>query len=82
LLVEPGKVIIRPLDYVPGYVVPDGHAAMTLIGSDGGLTGVSIPTPLGNYITSDGSGYPLFTGADGVYDAQPGGSTASRPGRW
>jgi hypothetical protein len=105
-LVQPRTVIIRPLDLVPGYLVPDGrpadrlsgvlslggpaipgpkpgqvwvqtdtgkHAAMTLVGSDGGATGVTIPIPSGSYVTSDGAGYPLFTGPDGAYDAQPDG---------
>ena len=49
------------------------RAAMTLVGSDGGTTGVTIPIPSGNYVTSDGAGNLLFTGAHGVYDAQPGG---------
>jgi hypothetical protein len=105
-LVQPERVIIRPLDLVPGYVVPDGHpadqlsgvlsrggpafpgpkpgqvwvetgtgdlAAMTLVGSDGGATGVTIPIPSGSYVTSDGAGCPLFTGTDGAYDARPNG---------
>ena len=35
----PGRVIIRPLDFVPGYLVPDGHPARTLSGalSNGGI---------------------------------------------
>lgn len=122
-LVEPGKVIIRPLDYVPGYLVPDGHpasqlegvlshagpafqgpkpgqvwvqtgtgghAAMTLVGADGGATGVTIPIPSGSYVTSDGAGNLLFSGAGGAYDAQPdglkritaGGVLAVGPTRW
>lgn len=35
----PGQVIIRPLDFVPGYLVPDGHPARILSGalSNGGI---------------------------------------------
>lgn len=33
LVAEPGKVIIRPLDNVPGYLVPDGQPARQLTGA-------------------------------------------------
>lgn len=35
----PGNVIIRPLDFVPGYLIPDGRPARSLSGalSDGGI---------------------------------------------
>jgi hypothetical protein len=35
-VVGPDRVIIRPLDYVPGYVVPDGQPAAPLTGILGG----------------------------------------------
>jgi hypothetical protein len=43
-VVGPGQVIIRPLDFVPGYLVPDGHPARVLSGvlSHGGTL---IPGP-------------------------------------
>jgi hypothetical protein len=43
-VVGPGQVIIRPLDFVPGYLVPDGHPARRLSGalSHGGTV---IPGP-------------------------------------
>jgi hypothetical protein len=43
-VVGPGQVIIRPLDFVPGYLVPDGHPARSLSGalSHGGMV---IPGP-------------------------------------
>ena len=39
MAVGPGKVIIRPLDFVPGYLIPDGRPARILSGalSDGGI---------------------------------------------
>ena len=33
LIVGPGQVIIRPLDNVPGYLVPDGQPARPLVGA-------------------------------------------------
>jgi len=44
LVVGPRQVIIRPLDFVPGYLVPDGHPARSLSGvlSHGGTL---IPGP-------------------------------------
>ena len=44
LIVGPGQVIIRPLDNVPGYLVPDGQPARPLVGvlSHGGTV---IPGP-------------------------------------
>ena len=43
-VVGPSQVIIRPLDFVPGYLVPDGHPAVTLSGPVG-HGGTLIPGP-------------------------------------
>jgi len=112
-LVEPRRVIIRPLDFVQGYVVPDGRRAfplrnvfpagpalpgpepgqvwmwqpsvsgspgqMNLIRPGGCLrpgqpvscaTGVVVQIPSGHSVVADSTGYPLFTGAGGIYEAR------------
>lgn len=44
LVVGPSQVIIRPLDFVPGYLVPDGHPAVPLSGLLG-HGGIVVPGP-------------------------------------
>ena len=46
---------------------------MSLVGFDGASTGVSIPIPADAGVPiSDGTGYIIFFGTGGVYDARPG----------
>jgi hypothetical protein len=108
-VVGPTQVIIRPIDFVPGYVVPDGrparqlsgrlatsgpvfpgpgvdqvwvaprtggHAGLTLATLNGHTTSTSIPVPRGGSAlegTSDDTGYVVFPGDGGYYDARPDG---------
>lgn len=44
-VVGPSQAIIRPLDFVPGYLVPDGHPARPLRGALGRGTPAVIPGP-------------------------------------
>jgi hypothetical protein len=44
-VVGPSQAIIRPLDFVPGYLVPDGHPARRLRGALGYGTPAVIPGP-------------------------------------
>jgi len=103
------RVIVRPLDNVPGYVVPDGRPAeqlppqlnldgpvfpgpapdrmwvrpaddhqpvMALATLGGRRLADFLPVPAGSSsfeAVADGSGYLLYTGIGGVYDARPGG---------
>lgn len=103
------RVIVRPLDNVPGYVVPDGRPAeqlspvlnldgpvfpgpapdrmwvrpaddhqpvMALATLDGRRLADFVPVPAGSSsfeAVADGSGYLLYTGIGGVYDARPDG---------
>jgi hypothetical protein len=103
--------LVRPVDFVPGYLIPDGEPAreapgaldaggpafpgpdprhlwvpggasddqMVLAGMDGRRTGPSIAAPpQGSPVNTsllaipDQSGYLLFPGIGGVYDARPG----------
>lgn len=102
-----GWALVRPLDFVAGYLLSDGKPAsvlsgvlsqtgpafpgpdpvhvwvptngsgpdrMILAGPDGRSTGVTIPVPAGTSplnASPDGTGYLLFLGLGGVYDARP-----------
>jgi hypothetical protein len=44
-VVGPSQAIIRPLDFVPGYLVPDGHPARRLRGALGRGTPAVVPGP-------------------------------------
>jgi hypothetical protein len=118
----PDRVIVQPLDAVPGYEVRDGRPGqalpaafgtnglaypgpdpahlwlpgadnrhMVLFGFDGRRAGPALSIPVRSpAVASDASGYLLFYGTGGVYDAQPGGIrrittgelVAAGPTRW
>lgn len=66
-LAGPDQVIIRPLDFVPGYLIADGHPARLLSGalSNGGIM-VQGPQPgTAWWQAGDGSGAMSLVGLDG-----------------
>jgi hypothetical protein len=116
LLPDRNRVLIRPLDTVPSYVVADGkpavevpavpnqngpilpgpapnqiwaersdgqQAVMALTTLDGKRLGPFIPIPSESFafdVTADGTGYLLYSGIGGVYEARPEGLRRISPG--
>jgi hypothetical protein len=57
----PHQVIIRPLDFVPGYVIPDGHPARGLPGAPSGGPMIEGPAPGQAWVVAGAEGHTVMS---------------------